>query len=82
MGSGDYSTVEALKNTNVPVLFIHGSDDKFVPVEMTFENYKACASPKRLLIVCGADHAMSYYVNKDEYEKSVLEFWQSFDGTR
>ena len=80
MGSGDYSTVEALKNTNVPVLFIHGSDDKFVPVEMTFENYKACASPKRLLIVCGADHAMSYYVNKDEYEKSVLEFWQSFDS--
>ena len=79
MASDDYSTVDALKNTTVPVLFIHGTDDHFVPVEMTYENYKACASPKRLLIVPGADHAMSYYMNKKGYERAVLEFWEEFD---
>ena len=80
IASDGYSTVKALQNTDIPVLFIHGSDDSFVPVEMTYENYKACASPKRLLIVPGADHAMSYYVNRKGYEKAVLDFWNEFDN--
>ena len=50
------STTEALKRCTVPVFLIHGTDDNFVPVEMTYENYKSCASEKRLLIVPGADH--------------------------
>lgn len=79
MGADGYSAKEALKNTDIPVLFIHGTDDTFVPIEMTYENYKACASPKRLLVVPGADHAMSYYTNKAEYEKAELEFWRDFD---
>lgn len=80
MKSDEYSTIEALKHTDIPVLFVHGSDDKFVPVEMTYENYKACKSEKRLLIVPGADHAMSYYTDKERYEKVELEFWKDFDN--
>ncbi len=80
MGSGEYSAADALRRTKIPVLFIHGTDDRFVPVEMTYENYKACASPKRLLVVPGADHAMSAYVNRKEYEKAMTDFWHDFDG--
>ena len=36
---------------------------------MTYENYKACTSEKRLLIVPGADHCMSYLVGKSTYER-------------
>ena len=63
------STTEALKHCQIPVLFVHGTDDHFVPVEMTYENYKACTSEKRLLIVPGADHCMSYLVGKSTYER-------------
>ena len=80
VGLDDYSTVEALQNTNIPVLLIHGSDDHFVPVEMTYENYMACASPKRLLIVPGADHGMSYYLEREKYEDTVQAFWAEHDG--
>lgn len=79
MDTDEYSTTEALAQTDIPVLLIHGSDDRFVPVEMTYENYKACRSPKKLLIVPGATHAMSYYINKTEYENAVREFWREFD---
>lgn len=79
IGAKDYSCTDALKECKVPVIFAHGTDDKFVPVEMTYENYKACAAPKRLLIVPGAEHGMSYLVNKEEYEKAVKEFWRDFD---
>lgn len=76
---GEHSTIDALQKTKLPVLFVHGTDDHFVPVSMTFENYKACASPKRLLVVPGADHAMSYYVDRAAYEEAVLDFWEAFD---
>ena len=77
--SDSYSTVEALSNCEIPVLFIHGTDDNFVPIEMTYENYKACVSEKRLFVVPGAEHGMSYLVNKDGYETAVKQFWNDFD---
>lgn len=75
----EYSTVEALENGTTPVLFIHGSDDRFVPIDMTFENYKACVAPKEMLIVPGAAHGMSYVTDTAAYEKAVLSFFKSYD---
>lgn len=80
--SKDYSCAEAMSNCKVPVLFIHGTDDDFVPVEMTYENYKACVSQKRLLIVPGAGHGMSYVVEPKMYERMVMQFWDDFDGNK
>lgn len=80
VGSDDYSTITALQNSKVPVLLIHGTDDRFVPVQMTYENYKACISPKKLLIVPGAEHGMCYVKEQDLYEKTVKEFWQENDN--
>ena len=77
--SGSYSTVEALKNTDVPILLIHGEDDHFVPLKMAFENRDACAAPCKLLVVPGADHAMSYYMGRGAYEAAMRAFWEHFD---
>lgn len=79
LSTKDFSTLEAMKENKIPVLFIHGTDDHFVPIGMTYENYKACKAPKRLLVVPGADHGMSYYTNKEEYDKAIETFWQDFD---
>ncbi len=79
LGADDYSTVEAMEHCKVPVLFIHGSDDHFVPIEMTYRNYKACAGERRLLVVPGAEHGMSYLMNKDAYEAAVRDMWDEFD---
>lgn len=78
-GTRSYSAMEALKQCKVPVLFIHGTEDNFVPVEMTYENYKACTAPKRLLVVPGADHGMSYYIDKNGYENAMIDFWADYD---
>lgn len=79
MGIDDYSCVDAMTECEVPVLFVHGTDDRFVPIEMTYENYKACAAPKRLLVVPGAGHGMSYLVDREGYRKAVTQFWADFD---
>jgi fermentation-respiration switch protein FrsA (DUF1100 family) len=79
MASGDCSTIEALKKGRIPVLFVHGTDDRFVPVEMTYENYMACAAPKRLFVVPGADHGGSYLRDREGYEQALLNFWHEND---
>ena len=79
VGLDEYSTVDAMRENTVPVLFIHGTADSFVPVSMTYENYEACKAEKRLLIVEGAEHGLSYIVDKEAYQKAVLEFFNDFD---
>lgn len=79
MTAKGYSTVEAMRSNSIPVLFIHGGDDRFVPIEMTYENYKACAAPKMLLVVPGAEHCMSYLTEQDKYEEITEKFWQKCD---
>jgi len=77
--SDEYSSVQAMQDCKTPVLFIHGTDDTFVPIEMTYENYKTCAAPKRLLVVPGAGHCQSHLVEPERYEEELLRFWQKFD---
>ena len=79
LNAGSVSTTEALSKSQVPVLFIHGSADAFVPVSMTYENYRACAGAKELLIVPGAGHGMSYLQEKARYEQALLDFWKKYD---
>lgn len=76
LGTEDYSTLDAMAVNRIPVLFIHGLDDTFVPPEMTQQNYNACHAPKRLFLVPGAAHAMSYVVDPKGYEQTVRDFWQ------
>lgn len=79
MSTDEYSAIDALKCSKVPVLFAHGTEDHFVPIGMTYENYEACAAPKKLFIVPGADHGMSYYFDRKGYEAAVTNFWKEFD---
>ena len=80
LGPSDCNTVESLKKSHLPVMLVHGTNDTFVPVDMTYENYKACQGRRKLLIVPGADHGMSYYVAKDEYELKATEFFRECES--
>lgn len=63
-----------VQKAKVPILFIHGSADTFVPCSMCDEIYENCRSPKRRLIVEGAAHAESYYKDMAAYEQALDEF--------
>ena len=76
----DYSPIQAMReNTEIPCLFIHGDADKTVPCCMSVENYAACQAPKELLLVEGADHAMSFVITPDAYKQTVLRFFATHD---
>ncbi len=77
-----YTTLDAMKPCRVPILFVHGEEDTFVPVEMTLENYEACQSPKKMLIVPGANHGMSYFYDREGYENAVKAFFREQEEFR
>ena len=69
------SAVESLRQARVPMLFIHGDADEFVPFSMLDECYKACASTvKEKLVVEGAGHGLSASTDPDLYWTTVDTF--------
>lgn len=66
--------IDHVTRSKVPILFIHGDADNYVPTSMVYKLYHACRSKKRLLIVPKAEHAMSYAVNQESYEDAVKDF--------
>ena len=67
----------AAAQSKVPILFVHGDADGFVPYDMGKRNYEACrAKGKKFLTVHGAEHAVSYYHDNDAYTKQATEFLQ------
>ncbi len=43
----DASAITALHKNTRPILFIHGSKDKFVPTSMVYQNYRAATKSRR-----------------------------------
>lgn len=62
----EFSTVKAMENNSLPILFVHGTGDNFVPHEMTLKCYNACKTKKKLMLIQGAFHGYSYLF---EYER-------------
>lgn len=54
------STLKAMNKNNLPILFLHGEADTFVPCEMTLKTYSAAKSDKYILTVPNANHGQSY----------------------
>lgn len=75
----DADALYAVKNARVPMLFIHGSKDDFVPTYMGVDLYNACNAPyKDFLLVEGAAHAESFKVDSEDYEAKINEFIEKF----
>ena len=68
------SAIESVKKAKVPIIFIHGEDDDFVPASMSKDLFNACASSKKLLIVKGAGHGSSYMVDPKTYVDTVKSY--------
>jgi fermentation-respiration switch protein FrsA (DUF1100 family) len=68
------SSLEQVKKIRIPTLFIHGGADTFVPTEMVYPLYEACAAPRELYVVPGAEHGLACQTDTAGYEKQVTQF--------
>ncbi|MGM0165117.1 hypothetical protein IGI39_000058 [Enterococcus sp. AZ135] len=75
---GEADTLKQLKKNQLPMLFIHGDKDDFVPYSMLAEVYNATKGPKEKYVVHGAKHAEALSNNPSMYQKKVTEFIQKY----
>ena len=69
------SPIEAVKKAKVPIIFIHGDTDDFVPHSMSAELYEACSSEHKSFVTSpGAGHGIAYPVNREIYINALLDF--------
>lgn len=69
------SPEKALKKAKVPVIFIHGDNDDFVPCDMSRRLFEICSSEhKKFVTISGAGHGLAYPVDREKYVSSLREF--------
>ena len=68
------SALEQVKKATVPILFIHGDNDDFVPEYMCEKLYETANCKKDKLIIHGAGHTESRYREPDTYYNKIFEF--------
>ena len=63
----DASAIDAVRNSRIPTLFIHGDMDDMISVQMSKDLYEAAGCPKELLIIEGAGHAQAHEKDPEAY---------------
>lgn len=72
------SALKAMQVCKIPVFFVHGESDLFVPCDMSRQNYDSCAcKTKKLLTIKGAGHGISFMVDRNAYQSALNEFLSS-----
>ena len=67
-----YSPKIQVAKTNLPLLFLHGDMDTFVPYRMMEPLYLACASEhKKSVTIPGAEHAEAYWRGEEQYWREI-----------
>lgn len=72
------NSVKAVSKSKIPMVFIHGEDDGFIPVSMVDQVYNACKTDKTKLIVPGANHIESLKKAPELYWKTIDEFIKKY----
>lgn len=68
------SSVKQLQKATKPILFIHGTEDDFVPYYMLDQVYNATNAVKEKIVFEGADHSGSRFLDPDKYWNGVFNF--------
>ena len=72
------SCAEKAKDSNLPILILHGKEDVFVPTECSTKLAEELGERARLVLFDNAKHAESIYYGKELYETEVLGFLEKY----
>ena len=72
------SAIKQLKKSKTPTLFIHGSEDTYVPFKMLDIVYEAASCPKEKLVIKNAGHCMSRNTNPELYWNTIDNFIKKY----
>lgn len=72
------SALKQVGQTELPILYIHGEADTFVPTELTYELYNHTNSKAEMITFEGAGHGEAFVIAKDRYIHNLNEFLEKY----
>ena len=73
-GFSDADSVRSMEKSRLPLAYICGDCDRYVPLDMAMRIYNSCVQDKVLLIAKGAGHAASFMTENEKYRNLITEF--------
>lgn len=73
--SQKFDSAAKIAAVRMPVLVVHGREDRYVPARFSEKLYAAVAAPKKLLLVEGGSHNNSMRSGSAEYRKALGELF-------
>lgn len=70
----EVSALAAVRRSITPTLFVHGSSDTTVPVEMARELYANAACERELIVFPDTEHGLSSLLHPEKYWNAVFNF--------
>ncbi|VVO36024.1 alpha/beta hydrolase [Pseudomonas fluorescens] len=75
--SQKFDSIDKIAGIHMPLLVVHGLDDRYVPPRFSEQLFNAAVEPKRLLLVPGATHNNSLRMGGPAYRKALDALMQS-----
>jgi hypothetical protein len=72
------SAMDQVKKAEVPILYIHGKEDTFVPTAMTKELYENTKSESEIHLFDNAGHGEAYVTQEDRYTEKLNAFLEKY----
>lgn len=74
----EMSTEQTLKKSDIPIMFIHGIDDSFVPCEMSVRSHASAKAEKEIYLIEKATHGCSFLVEPQKISDALKEFFEKY----
>jgi len=75
----DLTPIKSIKDSNIPILFIHGKQDSLIDYHHTLDMYEEYNGQKQLFLAQNnATHAFSYFSDTEEYKENVKSFLKEY----
>jgi alpha-beta hydrolase superfamily lysophospholipase len=75
--SQKFDSVDKIADIHMPLLIVHGTDDRYVPARFSEQLFAAAQEPKTLLLVPGASHNNSMRVGRQAYSEAIQALLRS-----
>lgn len=75
--SQKFDSIDKIADIHMPLLVVHGLDDRYVPPRFSQQLFEAAEEPKRLLLVPGASHNNSMSLAGRSYRQALDHLMQA-----
>jgi len=70
-----FDSIEKIRQIRMPVLIVHGADDRYVPPRLSEALYAAAPPPKKLLLIPNGTHNNSAWTGDADYRLALRELF-------